>query len=166
MAVTTTVTYKPKRAASLVALPHTSVVTKTISFDVPAGTATNGYNIGDTIRVPGLFPAGTELTGFWWKTSVSQGSATFAAGIYTGGSATAIGTLNTAAFVAAVAPTDTTMVKPTLVPGTKSVNTISTAEGDLGLVIAAAVTVAATITVTLQLTSIDSAVSTYPAVGN
>lgn len=166
MAVTTTVAIKPVKAASMPANPTVnSVVTKTIQFDVPTGTAINGYYTGDTIRIKDVFPKGSELTGFWWKASVSQGATlTLAPGIYTGNTAAALGTLNTAAFVTAATLTATTMVRPTLVPGAASVNTITTiSDGDLGIVLAGTTvgTTAATITLTLQYVSVDTAPAPY-----
>ena len=160
MAVTTTVNIKSKKSAALPVNPIQSIVTKTITFDVPTGTAQNGYYTGDTIRIPGAIPKNCELTGFWWKTSVTQGATlTLAPGIYTGNTAAALGTLNTAAFVTAVALQSTTMIRPTLVPGTASVNTLCLlSDGDIGIVLAGTTvgTTAATITITLQLVSIDA----------
>lgn len=162
----TTVAGTVHRAASMPANPPAnSVVTKTISFDVPDGTSGSGYYTGDTIRLRGVFPKNTELIGFWWKASVSQGSTlTLAPGIYTGGTDSSVGTLNTAAFVTATNLTSTSMVRPTLVPGTASVNTLcKLSEGDLGIVLAGTTvgTTAATITITVMLASVDATDETY-----
>jgi hypothetical protein len=158
--LTTITTAKSKFACSMPACPTVnSVVTKTISFAVPTGTSTNGYYTGDTIRIRNLFPKGTELLGFWWKASVTQGATlTLAPGIYTSGTATSVGTLNTAAFVSAVALQATTMIRPTLVPGTASINTLCLlTDGDLGIVLAGTTvgTTAATITLTFQYASVE-----------
>lgn len=162
----TTISGKSVRAASMPANPTVnSVVTKTISFEVPDGASGNGYYTGDTLRIRGVFPKNTELIGFWWKTSVTQGATlTLAPGIYTGGTDSSVGTLNTAAFVTATNLTSTTMTRPTLVPGTASVNTLcKLSDGDLGIVLAGTTvgTTAATITVTVMLASVDAVDSTY-----
>lgn len=162
----TTVTPKIKRSATTSALPAAnSVMTKTFTIDVPTGGAGSGYYTGDTIRVRNVFPKGTELTGFWWKTSATQGATlTLAPGIYTGGTDAALGTLNTAAFVSAVNLTSTSLIRPTLVPGTGSVNTITLlSDGDLGIVLAGTTvgTTAATITITVQLTVVDTEAAAY-----
>ena len=166
MATLTTLAVKGKRAAIMPSNPtDNSVVTTTIQFDVPTGTAANGYYTGDTLRIRGLFPKNTELTGFWWKSSVTQGGTlTLAPGIYTSATSTSVGTLNTAAFVTATTLETTTMARPTLVPGTASVNTLCLlTDGDLGIVLAGSTvgTTAATITMTFQLVSIDAAAGTY-----
>jgi hypothetical protein len=165
MALTKTVAYKAKRAVAVNSLPPVnSVMTKTITFDVPTSGSTDGYYTGDTIRLRNIFPKGTELTGFWWKASVTQGALTLAPGIYTGGTDTALGTLNSAAFVSAVALTQTSMIRPVLVPGTFSVNTITLlSDGDLGIVLAGTTvgTTAATITMTFQFTSVETEAAGY-----
>lgn len=159
MAVTTTITSASntlkgvKMAAPISQNIPNSVYTKTISFTVPAGTSTNGYYTGDTLKIPNVFPKNTELIGFWWKTSVTQGATlTLAPSVGAG-----------TAFVSAANLTSTTMVRPTLVPGTASVNTIATAESDLNILLAGTTvgTSAATITLTFMLASIDGATADY-----
>lgn len=165
MALTKTIASKPKRSVAVSSLPNVnSVMTKTITFDVPTSGSTDGYYTGDTIRVRNVFPKGTELTGFWWKASASQGALTLAPGIYTGGTDTALGTLNTAAFVTATTLTATSLIRPTLVPGTASINTICLlSDGDLGIVLAGTTvgTTAATITMTFQFTAVDTEAAQY-----
>lgn len=167
MATLTTVTPTFKKPAATPDVPTVnSVMTKTFSIAVPTGTSDNGYYTGDTIRVRNVFPKGTELIGFWWKTSVTQGATlTLAPGIYTGGTATSVGTLNTAAFVSAVNLTSTTTIRPTLVPGTASVNTIALADGDLGIVLAGTTvgTTAATITFTVMFAVVEAGDASYTA---
>jgi hypothetical protein len=162
----TTMTPKVKRSVAVNALPPVnSTYTKTITVDVPTGTAGNGYYTGDTIRVRNFFPKGTELIGFWWKASVTQGATlTLAPGIYTGGTDAAVGTLNTAAFVSAVALQSTTTIRPTLVPGTASVNTLCLlSDGDLGIVLAGTTvgTTAATITITAMFAAVETEAAQY-----
>jgi hypothetical protein len=155
----TTIVPTLKRAATMPASPtDNSVCTKTISFNVLTGATGNGYESGDTIRVRGIIPKGSELTGFWWKTSVSQGSAQFAPGIYTSGTATSVGTLNTEAFVTAAVFDNTTMKRPAMAVGAlaASVGTLCLlSDGDLGIVVSVADCIAATWTFTFMFESVE-----------
>lgn len=161
MAVTTIVTPKPKRSVAVNSLPNVnSVMTKTVTFDVPTGTAGNGYYTGDTILLKNVVPKGCDVTGVYVKVSADQGATlTFAPRLY------ATGDTSRTAFVTARALNLTAGVNTSLVvvPGTGSVNTIATADSDVAILLAGTTvgTTAGTIQLTLVMNAIDSEAAQY-----
>ena len=153
-------TVKSVKSASIPAIPTVnSVINKTVQFAIGAVPA------ADIIVLRDFLPKGVEVTGVWVKSTVAQGSSTFTCGKYAKGTTTAgvytTGALTDTAFVTARTYNQTAGVvaRATVVPGTDSVNSIVATEADLGLLVAAATTVAATITLTVQFVVVDTAES-------
>lgn len=154
-------TPKPKRAAAMGANPTVNTsMTKTVTFAVPVGLVAGT----DTICLRDFLVKGTEVVGAWAKSSVSQGTSTWAIGAYTKGTDAADASYTTgsiqsgaAAFVSAVAVTQTSiMQKLTIVPGTAGVNSVIQDNCDLNIVLGTANSVAATVTLTIQYVSVDA----------
>ena len=146
MAATKTPTVKlVKSGTGAVVNKPSTVYTKEVTFTVPTSGGANDYYTGDTIDLGAIIPAGTAITGVWYKVSATQGATlTFAPQLDAG-----------SAFVSAVSLTSTTFAPLTIVAANAVAS--ATADSSVKLVLAGTTvgTTAATISLVIQLAVLE-----------
>lgn len=142
---TPTVT-KIKNGTGAVVNKTSTTYTKSISFAVPTSGGADDYYTGDTIDLGAIIPAGTAITGMWYKVSATQGATlTFAPRLDA-----------QTAFVSATNLTSTSFAPLTVVAANALAGS-SDASVKIALAGTTVGTTAATITFVFQLSVIDGA---------
>ena len=145
MATKTPTVTAVKNGTGAVVNKTSSVYTKEVKFAVPTSSGAGDYYTGDTIDLGAVIPAGTAVTGLWYKVSATQGATlTFAAQLDAG-----------SAFVSAVNLTSTTFAPLTIVAANAVAS--ATADSSLKFVLAGTTvgTTAATISLVIQLATLE-----------
>lgn len=145
MADAVTVTCTEKREGVILA---NSAGTYTRTFTFPTLNSATGYGDADVISTITI-PANTSVKAAFAKSSVTQGSATFALGLDAG-----------SAFVSAVAVTATTTWQPLTIASLANATT-GASDQVLTFTVGTATCAAATVTVCLELISLGAPAATF-----